>query len=721
MERVFKKSGLFSLTLASCFAVSAVAQNGTTDPVIMTVDGKAVPRSEFEAIYKKNNKDAAVTKQALDEYLDLFINYKLKVREAEVLGMDTIGKFKNELDGYRKQLARPYLIDRELNDALMKEAYARMQEEVHAAHILVQVAPDAAPEDTLIAWKKINTLRDRVVKGEDFASVAKGAGGSDDPSAAKNGGDLGWFSALQMVYPFESAAYKTQVGEVSAPVRTRFGYHIIKVVDRRPARGQVKVAHIMMRSTDQDSPEKRAAIEQRINEVYEQINSGKLSFADAALKYSEDESSNTKGGELAAFGTGKMIEEFEDAAFGLQKVDDVSAPIKSRYGWHIIKLLEKQPLPTFDGAKAELKNRISRDSRADITQKVFLQRLRKEYGYVTYPQNLKAVQAMVDTTVFKKGTSVSDTLIRKNVVEGPFDLKGKHFRRELLGTISGGKLVNTKSKQYDELTQTMNDTVVVRTIAEGWSYDRKKAEKLTKPVFSFKGGTYTQKDLLDQIEMKQRRERTIPIKELVDARFVEMADEKVMAYEDAHLEEKYPDFRLLMKEYRDGILLFELTDQKVWGKAVRDSAGLDAYYAAHKSDFMWDTRYDADLYICADAAVAKQVRSLLGKGKRGNDLTTIVNKTNALALTIESGLYTAEQKPFLKGMTKPGLGANIQLDDRIVIPDIKGVKAPEPKTMDEARGLITAGYQDSLEKAWIAELRAKYPVSVDQDVLYSIK
>lgn len=721
MERVFEKSGILALTLAAFFSTAAIAQNGSTDPVIMTVDGKPVPRSEFEAIYKKNNKDAAVTREALNEYLDLFINYKLKVREAEVLGMDTIRKFKNELDGYRKQLARPYLIDRELNDALMKEAYDRMQEEVRASHILVTVAPDATPEDTLAAWKKINGLRDRVMKGEDFASVAKGPGGSDDPSAAKNGGDLGWFSALQMVYPFESAAYKTQVGQVSAPIRTRFGYHIIKAVDRRTARGQVKVAHIMMRSTDQDTPEKKAAIEQRIKEVYDQITAGKLTFADAALKYSEDESSNTKGGELAMFGTGKMIEEFEDAAFGLQKVDDVSMPIKSRYGWHIIKLLEKQPLPAFDAAKGELKNKISRDSRAEITQKVFIERLRKDYGYTTYPQNVKAVLALIDTTVFKKGTSVSDTLIRKDVQEGPFELKGKRYRRELLGAISGGKLLNAKSKQYDEMTQTMNDTVVVRTIAEGWSYDRKKAEKLTKPVFSFKGGTYSQKDLLDYIESKQRRERTIPIKELVDARFAEMADEKIMAYEDEHLEEKYPDFRLLMKEYRDGILLFELTDQKVWGKAVRDSAGLDAFYTAHKTDFMWDTRYDADLYVCADATVAKQVRSLLGKDKRGNDLTTIVNKDNALALTIESGLFTAEQKPFLKGVTKPGLGANIQLDDRIVIPDIKGVKAPEPKTMEEARGLITAAYQDSLEKAWIGELRAKYPVSVDQDVLYSIK
>ena len=196
MERIYRN--LAMLLFAASMISTSFAQT-EPDPVIMNVDGKPVLRSEFEAIYKKNNKEAPVTKEALDEYLDLFINYKLKVREAEALGMDTIGKFKTELDGYRKQLARPYLIDRELNDALMKEAYARMQEEVRAAHILVQLDPEATPEDTLAAWKRINTLRDRVIKGEDFASVAKAPGGSDDPSAAKNGGDLGWFSALQMV------------------------------------------------------------------------------------------------------------------------------------------------------------------------------------------------------------------------------------------------------------------------------------------------------------------------------------------------------------------------------------------------------------------------------------------------------------------------------------------------------------------------------------------
>jgi peptidyl-prolyl cis-trans isomerase SurA len=241
------RNRLFGAAFAACFALTAQAQNGIADPVLMTVDGQSVSKAEFEAIYKKNNKEVSVTREALDEYLELFINYKLKVREAEMLGMDTITKFRNELDGYRKQLARPYLIDRELNEALLREAYDRSQQEVRASHILITVAPDASPEDTLAAWRKITAMRERVMKGEDFGALAKAS--SEDPSAAKNSGDLGWFSALQMVYPFENAAFNTPVGEVSTPVRTRFGYHILKVAGKRPARGQVKVAHVMLRST----------------------------------------------------------------------------------------------------------------------------------------------------------------------------------------------------------------------------------------------------------------------------------------------------------------------------------------------------------------------------------------------------------------------------------------------------------------------------------------
>ncbi|MBK7296859.1 MAG: peptidylprolyl isomerase [Flavobacteriales bacterium] len=716
-----KMRKFYSLALLVLATISVNAQTEVADPVLMTVDGNPVTRGEFEAIYKKNNKDASVTKEALDEYLELFMNYKLKVREAEALGMDTVTKFRNELEGYRKQLARPYLIDRELNEALMQEAFGRMGQEVRASHILVSVGPDATPEDTLVAWKRISELRERVVKGEDFAAIAKSKGGSDDPSVAKNGGDLGYFSALQMVYPFETAAFTTEVGQVSHPVRTRFGYHIIKVSDKRPARGQVKVSHIMLRSTEEDPSEKQKTDADRIAEINRQIRAGEISFADAAVKYSEDESSNTKGGELPMFGTGKMIEEFEDASFALKADGDISEPVKTRYGWHIIQRMEYKAPPTFDEAKGELKNKIGKDSRAEITRNAFLEKLKKDYGVQVKKENIKPIYALVDTTIFMKGQTLNDTLIRKNLEEGIYKKGGLTYKRELSGMIKDGKLVTSRSRQYDELTQTMEDTIVVRDMVEGWSYNRAITSKLTKPLVVIRDRTFTQKDFLNSLEEKQRRERSIPVKEYVNAKFDEFVDEQVLKYEDEHLEAKYTDFRMLMKEYRDGILLFELTDEKVWGRAVKDTAGLEAFHTSHADEFMWDTRYDVDIYTCSDAAVAKSLRSLYKKGKRGAELTKALNENDPLALSIETGLYSLEQKPFLSHVTKPGMSSDLALDGRVIVVDMKKIIPPSPKTLDEARGAITAAYQDSLEKAWVSELRAKYPVVIEKDVLYSIK
>ncbi|MBS1944517.1 MAG: peptidylprolyl isomerase [Bacteroidetes bacterium] len=702
-------------------SLGLMAQAKPGDPVLMTVDGQPVLRSEFEAIYKKNNKDAPVTKAALDEYLDLFINYKLKVRAAEAAGLDTAAKFKAELSGYRAQLARPYLIDRGLNDQLMQEAYARKGEEIRASHILVSLPPDASPEDTAAAWKRIMALRARVAGGEDFTKVAQGPGGSDDPSVKTNGGDLGYFSVLQMVYPFESAAYNTPVGKLSQPVRTRFGYHIIKVTDRRPAQGEIKVAHIMIRSVDTDSPEKKEAAEAKIEEAYKRIKSGEISFEDAALKYSDDAATSGKGGELPPFTTGKMIPEFEAKAFGLKHDGDISTPFKTAYGWHIVKRLGYTPPPSFEEAKADLKSKIAHDSRAEITRKKFLNDLRAEYHFKDFPKNLVAVEKALDTTVFKKGTMVMDTLLRKNAKDTVVVHKGLKYDRVITGVIKNGKLTTANARMDQAQPPSPDDTVVVRDMQRGWVNNAVKNAKLNKPVFTIDGKTYSQMDLLDYIQQKQHREATQPMAQYVRQKFDAFVDDQLLAFEDARLEDKYADFRMLMKEYRDGILLFELTDKMVWSKAVKDTAGLDQYYGAHKYDFMYPVRYEADIYTCANAATAKQVRVLLKKGKKGDDLLALVNKGDAKAVSIQSGLFSKEDKPVLKDVTMPGLTADMDVDGKVEFADLKKVVQPTPKPLDEARGLVTAAYQDQLEKDWIKDLRAKYPVRVDQEVLYSIK
>jgi len=711
-------AALCALTLTTQAQEAKQAQTNP-DPTLMTVGGEPVSRSEFESIYKKNNKDAPVTKEALDQYLDLFENYKLKVRAAEDLGMDTVGSFKSELAGYRQQLARPYLIDRGLNDQLMQEAYSRMGEEIRASHILVKLAPDASPEDTLVAWKRINALRAQVMGGQDFATVAKT--GSEDPSAKDNGGDLGYFSVLQMVYPFENAAYNTPVGQVSQPVRTKFGYHIIKVTDRRPAHGEVTAAHIMIRSTSEDSPEKQAAAEKKINAAYQDLTSGTINFADAALKYSDDAATNTKGGELPPFGTGKMIPEFESQAFALKNDGDISAPFKTPYGWHIVKRISYKPLPSFEDAKSDLKTRISHDSRAEVTRQKFLAGLRTEYHYKDFPKNLTAVEKALDTTVFMKGNTVLDTLMRKDVKEGIVMHNGQKYERSINSVLKNGKPTSPNARQPEGMELSPNDTLVVRDLQVGWVNDSVRNAKLTKPVFTIDGMSYTQKQLLGYIQEKQRREPVRPMKDYVQERFQKFVDDRLLAYEDSRLETKYPEFNMLMKEYRDGILLFELTDEKVWSKAVKDTTGLQQYYDQHKYDFMYPVRYDVDIYTCANAAVSKQARALLAKGKSGKDLLAVVNKKDPAALSIENGVFTKEDKPMLKDVTMPGLTADTTVDGKVMFMDLKKVVQPTPKPLNEARGLVTAAYQDQLEKDWIKELRAKYPITVDQDVLHSIK
>src|SRR5574343_105686 len=296
-----------------------IGANAQTDPVVMEIDGKPVTKSEFLQIYLKNNSAPQYDKASLDEYMELFKKFKLKVAEAEVLGYDIIPKLKKELEGYKKQLAHPYLVDAAKNEELVKQAYDRTVNEIRASHILIKLDPNAAPADTLAAWDKIMGLKKRIEKGEDFASVAKGRNGSEDPSALSNGGDLGFFNAFQMVYPFEEAAYTTPMGTVSEPFRTRFGYHIVKVTDKRPARGTMRAAHIMVATSKSATEEDVKNAEKKINEIYAKLQAG-AKFEDLVKDFSDDPSSNQKGGELPAFGSGtttRMVPAFEDAAFAL--------------------------------------------------------------------------------------------------------------------------------------------------------------------------------------------------------------------------------------------------------------------------------------------------------------------------------------------------------------------------------------------------------------------
>ena len=628
-----------------------------SSPVLMTVGNTKVTVAEFENVYHKNNtKETTGDAKSLNDYVDLFVNFKLKVKEAEEMGLDTSKAFKEELGGYRKQLAQPYLTDKDVNEKLLKETYDRLQEDVHASHILVKVSENALPKDTLEAYNKILKIRARIIKGENFNKVASEKGISDDPSAKDNGGDLGFFTALQMVYPFESAAYNTKVGEVSMPVRTRYGYHIIKVTERRKAQGEVLVAHIMVKTPPNMSKDDSLSAYKKITELYGKLKAGSK-FEDLATEFSDDKTSAKKGGELPWFSTGKMPVEFEKTAFSLANKGDYCMPMRTKYGWHIIKLLDKRGLASFDDMKNELKGKVTKDSRSQVGRTSLIAKIKTEYNFKENPKNLDELTKVLDSTLF-----------------------------------------------------------------EG-RWDAAKATSLKKPMFNFNDKVYTQTDFANYIASHQSKRPKSDYKVVITPLYKQFVEESAVAYEESRLDQKYPEFKSLMQEYRDGILLFELTDEKVWSKAVKDTAGSKAYYDKNKNSYMWDERADASVYTCANDKVAKEVRDLMKKKKTDKDIVAAINKDSQLNLQVESRIFSKGENEFVDKNWNPGTSADLpsEKDKKTVIVVTNKLLKPEPKSYMDSKGMVTADYQNYLEKEWIASLKAKYPVTIDKTVLATVK
>jgi len=627
------------------------------DPVLLTVDGQNISLSEFEAVYKKNNRDEVVDQKDLEDYLELYINFRLKVREAEELGLDTVRKFIEELKGYQKQLAKPYLTDKEVTQNLVKEAYERSLKDVRASHILLKVGPDALPKDTLIVYNKIMDIRKQAEKG-DFAALAKKY--SEDPSAKENAGDLGWFSVLRMVYPFETAAYETPKGKISMPVRTRFGYHIIKAFGSRDAQGEISTAHIMLKTGKEASEEDQAKAKEKVMEVKGLLDKGQ-NFEDLAKKYSEDKGSSTTGGVLPKFGAGRMVPAFEEAAFGLKADGDYSEPVLTDYGWHIIKRIERFSIPTFEEAEKDLSAKVAKDSRSEMSKLSVLNRIKKEYGFKETRSALDAVAAKLDSTL----------------IEGKWNAE----------------------------------------VANG----------LTATVFTIGKETFTQADLAAYIGSHQSRRKEEPLVVILNGMYGQFVDESLLNYEESRLAQKHPEYKALLKEYRDGILLFDLTDDKVWSKAVKDTAGLKVFHQNNGEKFMWGKRLDAEIYYCQKDSIVEPLKATLAKklkkGKPGKEeILKEFNANSKLNLRIVQDQYEENEEEILKNVKwEKGVYGPFKDGENQVLVLVNAVLEPTPKTLKEARGLVTADYQNFLEKEWIAELRSKYKYTANRELLKQIK
>ncbi|MFI5164167.1 MAG: peptidylprolyl isomerase [Bacteroidia bacterium] len=691
------KNKLFSLFLVAIASSAVFSQVNNNDAVLMTIGNDKVAVGEFLTVYKKNNaKGSTLDKKSLQEYLDLYTIFRLKVKEARELGIDTTKAFREELIGYKKTLSAPYLTEKDAIDNLTKEAYDRMQWDIRTSHILIKVDADATPQDTIEAFRRITLIKQFIegkgnaatVKGysetynnsiksakashradtvaasnmkkmfalktHDFASVAKAV--SEHPSKSA-GGDLGYLTGMAgMGYPYEyeTAAYKAKQGEMTV-VRTPMGYHLILITDKRPHK-ELHVAHLMLLFRKNMTHDDSVKIKMKIDSISGLLKKGE-NFEELVKKYTDHKETIKKGGDVGWISfSSNFPNEFKDAAFALKGNNSISDPVKTKFGWHIIKRLGDRNLPPFDSLKTDLKAKVQKDARSSVAKGIFLAKLKTQFAFKEEAKARQEFYKAVDSTLFM------------------------------------GK------------------------------WQAEKVSAMNKPLFSISDKTYTQQDFAKYVEKNQHAGVQKNAQRIINSLYKQYTEEELFATKENHLEKDYPDFKTLMDEYRDGILLFNLTDQKVWSKAIKDTVGAKEFYEKNKGHFMWEDRLDASIYTCRDEKNIDKVKKMIKSNKSDKEILSALNKDTAINVSIESKLFLKGDNAMLdKTGWTPGVTGNETVKNKIVFANIRKVMKSTPKSYIEARGLITSEYQTWLEKQWIGSLKQKYPVSVDKKVFDSIQ
>ena len=639
-----------TLGIIFCF-VTLSGQNNT----ILKIDNQTVNKAEFEQIYWKNKKEKIATKEDLDEYIQLFVNFKLKVIAAEELGLDTTKKFINELSGYRVQLEKPYLIDTSINEDLINEAYYRTINEVNASHIMTKLGPNPSPEDTLKAYNKILDIRNKIISGNlGFEEAAEEL--SEDPYAKSSKGNLGYFNAFKMLYSFECAAYETPVGKVSEIVRTKYGYHIVKPNSIRKAKGRVKTSHIMITTS---SKKENILSEEKINSIYKELVEKTKTFEELAIQYSEDRKSAKNGGEIGWINSGgNFYPEFEEAVFSLKTDGEYSKPFKTPNGWHIVKRLSYEPIGDLKSMSYNLKNKIQKDARAQKTKSSFINKLKTEYQL----KNMFDLKVLVSI------------------------LKNKNF-------------------DYENIELNM------------------KLKNINNVVLTFSNVSFTNFDFIKYLEKSKLISKDKIEDNLMKQQFVKFTNQNLIEFEKTQLETKHPDFKALMKEYRDGILLFEISDQNIWTKAIKDTAGLKEFYKLNKDTWKWPNRINGTLFTSESKKTVNKVKSLKLKKSLSNDsIMSILNKDNLFNLKYENKIIDNFDKYNLTfNDLEKGFNGPFKFEEKWVLIYVEDKLPQRNKELKEAEGIIVSAYQNYLESQWLSSLKEKHEISINYETLYSIK
>jgi len=658
---------------------------------------------EFKRQFLKNSnlRQKPATEADIQEHLDLYIKFKMKVLDAQLAGLDTNKAYIKELGMYRDQLAKNFLYDRNVTEGLIREAYDRLKYEVKVSHILILASPDDSEQKHKAAKDRIEGIYRKLMRNptaQNFADLAKVE--SEDPGSNNSGGSLGYMTAMQVVYEFENYAYNTPVGGISSVFKTDFGYHILRVEDKRLNRGDIKMNHIMIRVSGKEESSE-AESRKRIEDIYSKIVSGSETFSNMAQNYSEDYSSRYNSGVLDYVRVTQFLgdgdrQNWVDQAFALAKDGDITKPFRTNAGWHILQRVSVKPLGTYEQMKNYLKNEVQKDSRSKVSVDSLVEKIKKANNFYLNPAAITAMKMYLDS----------------NFLKGKFDANKLPTTHEV---VSGtGK---TQKKTKFELRSML--------------IFKLEASQVGSEMISEE---YDVSDFINYVE-KNNNPRGGSVSEAVDGLMKEWIGKKVIEYQDRYLEFFNADFRDIYQEYREGILMFNRMQEVVWMKANTDSAGLAEFFKSQAGVYRWGNRVDGEFYFCKDAKMAKTVIKQLKKGIALDSIRKFNTKANALDFSYKIGKYERSDSFLFKPsralgvvfddfeknakpqFAKPGIYSLGMVGNQFVVFKQKGYLPSMDKRLDETRGPVSSKYQEKLEKDWLESLKGRFKVEINSNNL----
>ncbi len=638
---------------ASAIIAGSVFCAAAKDEVIMTVNGVDVPRSEFEYLYHKNQQQQ-VDPQTLEEYAEMFKIYKLKVADALAQRLDTMTTFNKEMDQYKRDLAAPFMVDSLYLNSLVKEAYDLSREEVEAFHIMLAKSPD--DKENRAAKAQADSLRNVLLNGGDFSELA--AQYSVDRASSNAGGRMGYIVYGRFPYEFEKTAFTLAPGEISNVVESPQGYHILKGGKHRAARGTVLVEHIMKMVPSTATAEQQAAAKATIDSIYKAVVSNPEKFEDLARELSDDKGSGRQGGKLSWFGAGMMVEPFDSAAFALQ-VDEISLPVRSQFGWHVIRKLDAKGPASLMEMKPSLLKRIAnpQDERYDLVEKNLISKLQKKHKTKLNEKNMEALCSE----------------IRVNGLDSAWHARA--INPADLGAIEIAK-IGKNSISLAEWAATVRPMI----IPDG-----------------------------EEAEAEFRRYVNHHLENSV----------KIAEYDWLYANE--PDYRNLLNEYREGSLLYEASLREVWDKAAKDNDGLNDYFNAHREDYKWTKPHVKGILVQAtNDSVAGLVRTALREMSDDSGLKAIKKQFSGKA-SLDKILLEEGQNAMVDHIIFGGEQVNPSNKKYTVYFIFEPKLLDAPESMTDVKSLVTSDYQNKLEHDWVEKLKARYPVIVNEKVLRKVK